>query len=83
MAESRGHAGDGGAFARFAGEHAEQEDAEQRAHGNGADGQAGLEDGFRMARRDRDGEQHAAPGDGGQAGDLQRAASVTDLARAR
>src|ERR1035441_2946140 len=53
--EAGSYAGDGGSFARLAGEHAEQEDAEQRAHGNGSDGEAGLEDGFRMARPDGDG----------------------------
>src|ERR1019366_1120638 len=52
--EARSYAGDGGPFARLAGEHAEQEDAEQRAHGNRPDGEAGLEDGFRMARPDGD-----------------------------
>src|ERR1039457_6531137 len=54
--EARSYAGDGRSFAQLAGEHAKQEDAEQRAHGNRSDGEAGLQDRFRMACPDGDGQ---------------------------
>ena len=54
--ESRSHPGHGGALARFAGEHAQQKHAQQRTHGNGADGETGLQHGLRMACPDGNGQ---------------------------